>query len=50
MAVSGSCHMAPVSEVTSLKHTLWLESHSHPKAQERTRDAMPGVLKELPKR
>lgn len=50
MVVSGSCLMALVSEVTSLKHMLWLESHSHPKARERTRDAMPGVLRELPKR
>lgn len=40
MAVSGSCPMAPVSEVTSLKHMVWLESHSHPRARERRRDAV----------
>lgn len=50
MVVSGSCPMAPVLEMTSLKHMVRLESHSHPKAQERTRNAMPGVLRELPKR
>lgn len=50
MVVSGSCPMAPVSEATSLRHMVWLESHSHPKAQERTRDDMPGLLEELPKR
>lgn len=50
MVVSGSCPMAPASEVTRPQHRVWLESHSHSNAPERTRDcAIPGTLRELPK-